>query len=86
MDHVREKFTKSIIVSIDVNEIKENTIVRLRQIMEEHKGNCVCYFNVRNAQSTTMFQTRRFTVEPSSRFIEEIRQTLGPQSVRFTAQ
>ena len=86
MDNVREKFTKGIILSIDLNDIKENTIVRLRQVMEEHKGNCPCYFSVRNAHSTTMFQTRRFSVDASGRFVEEVREMLGPHSIRFTTQ
>ncbi|HUI65959.1 MAG TPA: OB-fold nucleic acid binding domain-containing protein, partial [Bacteroidota bacterium] len=86
MDVVRERFTKSIILSIDVNDVKENTIVRLRKIMEEHKGSCPCYFSVRDTHSTTMFHTRRFSVDASGGFVEEIRQTLGPNSVRFTTQ
>jgi DNA polymerase III subunit alpha len=86
MDKVREKYTKGIILSIDVNDIKENTIVQLRQVMEEHKGNCPCYFSVRNAHSTTMFQSRRFSVDASGRFVDEVRQMLGPHSIRFSSQ
>ena len=86
MDKVREKFTKGIILSIDLDDIKENTIVRLRQVMEEHRGNCPCYFSVKNAHSTTMFQTRRFSVDASGMFVEEVRQMLGPHSIRFTSQ
>ncbi len=86
MDTVRVKFTKGIILSIDLNDIKEDTIVRLRQVMEEHKGSCPCYFSVRNAHSTTMFQTRRFSVDASGKFIEEVREMLGPHSIRFSSQ
>jgi DNA polymerase-3 subunit alpha len=86
MDKVREKFTNGIILSIDLDDIKENTIVRLRQVMEEHRGNCPCYFSVKNAHSTTMFQTRRFSVDASGMFVEEVRQMLGPHSIRFTSQ
>jgi DNA polymerase-3 subunit alpha len=86
MDKVREKFTKGIILSIDLDDIKENTILRLRQVMEEHRGNCPCYFSVKNAHSTTMFQTRRFSVDASGMFVEEVRQMLGPHSIRFTSQ
>ncbi|MEW6510673.1 MAG: DNA polymerase III subunit alpha [Bacteroidota bacterium] len=86
MDKAREKFTKSVILSIDVSAIREQTIVRLREIIEEHTGTCPCYFSVRNAQSTTMFQTRRFSVEPSGQFVEEIRQALGPDCIRFVSQ
>ena len=86
MEKVREKFTKGIILSIDLEDVKENTIVRLRQVMEDHKGSCPCYFSVRNAHSTTMFQSRRFSVDASGRFVEEVRQMLGPDSIRFTSQ
>ena len=86
MERVREKFTKSIILSIDVGEIKENTIVELREILEQHKGTCPCYFHVRDDKATTMFHTRRFAVDPSRSFMDDIRRTLGPHSVRCTAQ
>ncbi|HUI09690.1 MAG TPA: DNA polymerase III subunit alpha, partial [Bacteroidota bacterium] len=86
MDKVREKFTRGIILSIDLNGIAESTIVRLREVMEEHRGNCPCYFSVRNAHATTMFQTRRFAVDPSGGFVDQVRQMLGPDSIRFTAQ
>ena len=86
MEKVREKFTKSIILSINVDDIKENTIVHLREVMEKNRGNCPCFFSVKDSKSTKMFQTRKYTVEPSDRFLEEITRMLGPQSIRFTSQ
>ena len=85
MEKVREKFTKSIILSINVSDIQENTIIQLRQLMERNKGNCPCYFNVVQAGTTKRFHTRRFAVEPSDGFVQEIRKILGPQSIRFSA-
>jgi len=86
MEKVREKFTRGIILSIDLDDIAESTIVRLREVMEEHRGNCPCYFSVRNAHATTMFQTRRYAVDASGGFVDEVRQMLGPDSIRFTTQ
>ena len=86
MEKVREKFTRGIIVSIDLNGIAESTIVRLREVMEEHRGSCPCYFSVRNAHATTMFQTRRFAVDASGGFVDQVREMLGPDSIRFTTQ
>jgi DNA polymerase-3 subunit alpha len=85
MEKVREKFTRSIILSIHVNDIQENTITELRMLMEKSKGNCPCYFNVVQAGASTLYQTRKFTVEPSDVFAGEARRILGPQSVRFSA-
>ncbi|HTO93062.1 MAG TPA: DNA polymerase III subunit alpha [Bacteroidota bacterium] len=86
MEKVREKFTRGIILSIDLNDIAESTIVRLREVIEGHRGSCPCYFSVRNAHATTMFQTRRYAVDASGGFVDEIRQMLGPDSIRFTTQ
>ena len=86
MEKVREKFTKSVILSIDVDHVREETILRLRKIIEEHKGSCPCYFNVRSDRSTSMYGTRQFSVEPSGNFLQEVRDALGPQNVRCTSQ
>ena len=85
MERVREKFTKSIILSIHVNDIKENTITELRALMEKSKGNCSCYFNVVQAGANKMYHTRKYAVEPSDDFVVEAKKILGPQSVRFSA-
>ncbi len=86
MEKVREKFTRSIILSINVNDVQENTIVELRQLLEKSKGNCTCYFSVNDSASTKVYQTRKFSVDPSDAFLEEARKMLGPRSVRLTAQ
>jgi DNA polymerase-3 subunit alpha len=86
MEKVREKYTKSVILSIDVNAVQEDTILRLRKIIEEHKGSCPCYFNVRSDRSTSMYGTRQFSVEPSGNFLREVRAMLGPDNVRCTSQ
>jgi len=84
MEKVREKFTKSIILSIRLDDIQENTIVQLRELMEKNRGACPCYFNVVDSASTKRFQTRKFTVEPSEAFVGAVRQMLGSDSVRFS--
>ena len=85
METVREKFTKSIILSINVNAIQEQTITELRALMEKSKGNCSCYFNVVQEGTNKMYHTRKYTVEPSDAFVGEARRILGPQAVRFSA-
>jgi hypothetical protein len=82
MEKVREKFTKSIILSINVNQVKENTIAELRALIEKSKGNCACYFNVVESGATRIYHTRRYTVEPSDAFLGEARRILGPECVR----
>jgi DNA polymerase-3 subunit alpha len=83
MDKVREKFTKSVMLSINVNDVQENTIVQLRKLLENNRGNCPCYFNVSDATTRAMYQAKQLSIEPSARFVEELKKMLGPQSVRF---
>jgi DNA polymerase-3 subunit alpha len=86
MDRVREKFTKSIVLSINITEMRETTIVQLRDLMEKNRGNVPCYFSVRDDRSTRLFQSRRFSVEPSQSFVEQVTRMLGPRSVQFRGE
>jgi DNA polymerase-3 subunit alpha len=86
MEKVREKFTKSIILSINVQDVQENTIVQLRSLLEHNKGNCPCFISVRDATSTKVFQSRRYAVDPSEQFVQEVTKMLGAKSVKFTGQ
>ncbi len=84
MERVREKFARGVVLSIDADRIEESAIVRLRQIMEENRGNVPCYFNVVHHSASSMFLTRRFTVDPSERFVQQVAGTLGPSCIRFS--
>jgi DNA polymerase-3 subunit alpha len=86
MDRVREKFARGVVLSIDADRIEESAIVRLRQILEENRGNVPCYFNVVHQSAASLFLTRRFTVDPSERFVEQVSGTLGPSSIRFSGE
>ncbi len=85
MDKVREKFTKSIIVSLHIDEVEENTILELRKLMENHRGNCLCYFNVVGGENDggKLFESKKYVVEPSQEFMSELHRILGPNCVRI---
>ncbi len=85
MEKVREKFTKSIILSINVSDIKENTIIELRNLLERNKGNCACYFDVIDSSKHVKYQTRKYSIDPSDEFMDEVKKILGPQSVRLAS-
>ena len=86
MDSVRQKFTKSIILSFHVNDVRENAIVELRKLMEKHKGNCRCYIHVVEAdrKKPSRFQAPKFGVEASDKFLADVKKILGPNSVRIS--
>ncbi len=86
MEKVREKFTKSIILSINVHDVQENTIIQLRNLLEHNRGNVPCFITVKDATSTKVFQSKKYTVDPSEGFVHELTRMLGPQSIKFTGQ
>jgi DNA polymerase-3 subunit alpha len=83
MERVREKFTKSIILSINVNDIHENTIIELRKLLEGNKGSCACYFDVIQNERHRKYQTRKFFVEPTDELLNALKGILGPESVKL---
>jgi DNA polymerase-3 subunit alpha len=83
LEKVREKFTKSIILSINLNEVQENTVKELRELMERNSGTCPCVLNVTEAGSKKMYQARKYSVNPSGAFVVEARRVLGADGVRF---
>ena len=85
MEKVREKFARSVILSINLNEVQEAAIVRLRELLEKNKGSCPCYISVTRDTARTMYHAPRFTVEPTDEFVIESKRILGPQGIRFTA-
>ncbi len=85
MEKVREKLVKNIVLSINVNDIKENTIIELRKLLEKNKGNCACYFDVVDSAKRQKFQTRKFAVEANDAFLDEVKRMLGPKSVKVTS-
>ncbi len=82
LEKVRERFTKSIILSIDVNSVHENTISDLRTLMEKSQGKIPCLFSVVDAGTRKVFKVK-IGVDPAGAFVSEARKMLGPEGVKF---
>ena len=46
---VRDKMTKKIELSINLNDLSEDFIKKLSELIKSHPGNCVLQFNIRDA-------------------------------------
>jgi DNA polymerase-3 subunit alpha len=87
MEKVRDKFTKSIIISLKIGDVQENAIAELRKVAERHRGKCACYFRVVTPESegAQRYHSTKFIVAPTDQFIEEVETILGPKTVRISA-
>ena len=86
MEHVRQRFTKSITLSLNLNDVTEQTITRLREVAERHRGKCSCYISVAAGEQAppVRFKSVKFSIEPTDQFISDIENILGPRSVRIS--
>ncbi len=81
---VKEKFTRSVILSINVDGVREQAIHDLRVLLEQHPGNCPCYISLEGKQQRpSMFHSPRYRVDPTEQFQEGAKLLLGDHSVRF---
>ncbi len=86
MEKVREKFARGVILSMNVDHVREQTILDLRSLLEQHRGNCPCYISVLGLSSPRLFSAPRYTIEPNIRFQEAVTRVLGAESVRFVGE
>lgn len=85
MESVRERYTKSVTLSVNLDAVSEETVQQLRGIMERNRGKCPCYINVNGGGFAKKFVylVRNVTVDPNPQFIGLVKQLLGPSSVRL---
>ncbi|MCU0412634.1 MAG: MFS transporter, partial [Bacteroidetes bacterium] len=85
MDEVRKKFTKSVLLTVDVNTVSEENLFELSRIMERFRGKCVCYLQVVGGSfgNNVIYSTKKFTVDASVEFSAAVQGLLGPGSVRL---
>lgn len=88
MEQVRERFTRSVNVLLDLDKVDESTVVELRGILERHRGTCSCYFTVTGGglAGNSLYLTRRHVVRPDNDFIQSVKQLLGPAAIRLQGQ
>jgi DNA polymerase-3 subunit alpha len=86
MDAVREKYAKKIFFLLNADEVTDITISRLKELMEKNKGNCICYFNVvgREFEKQQVFISRKFSINPTSEFIEGVQDILGKHAIKLS--
>jgi DNA polymerase-3 subunit alpha len=86
MGQVREKLTKSIVLSVRLDEMQPDAVGELRKVADRHKGSCSCYFDVipSSDRQSMRLQATTVGVKLSADFIREIEKILGPNSVMIS--
>jgi len=86
VENVLEKFARNVILSINLDQVNENTIEELKGIFEKHKGKYPCFFKVISSQTEEpqLFQSNNYRVDLTSDFVNEVEKILGSSTVRVS--
>jgi len=70
--------TKSVRVSLRVEQVDEDKLSRLRQTLEDHRGNCPVSLEIRAATSwCATINTRNISVDPSDAMLTSLERLFG---------
>jgi DNA polymerase III subunit alpha len=85
IDEVRKKYAKGIIITINLDRMKEQDVFELVKLMERHQGKCQCLFNVSGSglDNNSIYLTRKYTVDPNNQFVDAVKNLLGQESVHL---
>ncbi len=85
IEEVRKKFSKGIIININLDATSEKDAFELVKLIEQHKGKCQCLLNLSGSglANNSIYLTRKYTVDPSRQFTDAVKRLLGQYSVRL---
>ncbi len=85
IEKVRNRFTRSVMVSIDLDRVKEENIIALRELLESNQGKIPCFLKVRGERATRVYQTTRYLVEPTDQLVQGVQNVFGPGSIALSS-
>ncbi len=85
IEKVRGRFTRSVMVSIDLEHVKEENIIALRELFESNQGKTPCFLKVRGESATRVYQSTRYLVNPTDQLVQGVQDVLGPDSIAFSS-
>ena len=85
LKEVRCDAASAIHISMDSLGVDDNVIIKIKDIIEKHKGDCPLYFHVKDRNETKTIKAHpTFNISPSEIFIEDISKLVGHDSVRYS--
>jgi DNA polymerase-3 subunit alpha len=85
IEEVRKKFSKGVIINLNLDATSEKDAFELVKLIERHKGSCQCLLNLSGSglSNNSIYLTRKYTVDPSRQFTDAVKQLLGQYAVRL---
>lgn len=85
LKEVRRDAASAIHIKLDSLGVDDDVIVKIKEVIEKHKGNCPLFFHVKDHNETKTIRAHSaFNIFPSEVFIEDISKLVGHDSVRYS--
>jgi DNA polymerase-3 subunit alpha len=87
LSEVREKFTKTVTLYIDVATLDDGGITRIRQTLERYPGTCDCNLVVYSGslENKLVYSLPRYEVMPNDEFFAEMKNISAITTVRLSS-
>lgn len=85
IEDVRKKYSKGVIITINLDTSTENDAFELVKLIERHQGNCQCLLNLSGSglANNSIYLTRKYTVNPDRQFTDGVKKIFGQYAVRL---
>jgi DNA polymerase III subunit alpha len=85
IEEVRKKFSKRVIINLNLDATSEKDAFELVKLIERHKGSCQCLLNLSGSglSNNSIYLTRKYTVDPNRQFTDAVKKLLGQYAVRL---
>jgi hypothetical protein len=85
IENVRKKYTKGVIINLNLDTLSEKNAFELVKLIERNKGNCQCLLNLSGSglPNNSIYLTRKYTVDPNRQFTDAVKQLCGQNAMRL---
>ncbi len=82
---VRKRFARSVVLSLNLDALKEDGLHQLLKVLERFPGKCQCYLHLAGGglANNSVYSIRKYAVDASAEFTAAVRVLLGPDGVRL---
>jgi DNA polymerase-3 subunit alpha len=85
IETVRARFTKSILINVNLDTVSEQKAFELVKLIQRFKGKCQCYLNVIGSglKNNSIYLSKGYFVDPARAFTDAVKELLGPGTIRI---
>jgi DNA polymerase-3 subunit alpha len=85
LQRARTRLTRSVVLSVKLDAMNDARIRDLRSMLERYPGQVPCFLALFDPQGRRLYNTTRFSVEPSDAFVQDATLLLGADHVTLSS-